>query len=219
MKRMTLLLPLVLSLAAPPSMAFGFGVRAGTQGLGGDLGFTLGDDWSLRLGYAQWKYDRTLTITDIDYDATLKLANASALLEWHPWGPFRLTAGIVGTRNRISVNGLPLDTQYRINGTVYAASEIANLGGTVRVGKSVAPYVGFGYGIVARSGVNFYADLGVMYQGAPRAELSAACAASLTTERCTRLRSDVLAEQAQLANKVRNFKWYPTLNLGLTLGF
>jgi hypothetical protein len=164
-------------------------------------------------------WDRAVDVTDVRYEGTLKLRSLSALVEWHPIGPFRLSAGIVPTRNRIQVRGQPLQTTYRINGTSYDAAEIRDLSGEIRTGKSVAPYLGVGYGIVARRGFNLYADVGAMYQGSAEARLSAACGATATTQRCQQLQSDVQAEQRQLAAKVSNWKWFPVVNLGVTFGF
>lgn len=214
-----LVLAAVLSSASWQAKAWGVGVRAGTQGVGADVGFLLNDDWSIRLGYSALQWDRSVDVTEINYDARLKLSNLSALVEWHPFGPFRLSAGIVPNRNRIGIGGLPPDTEYRINGTVYQASEIAFFRGEVFTGRRVAPYLGVGYGVVARRGLNFYADLGAMYQSSPRAELQAACSATLAAGRCAQLQSDVLNEQRQLSERINNFKWLPVVNVGVTIGF
>jgi hypothetical protein len=220
MKRTIVASTLVLwGLGAGQAHAWGLGVRAGAQGLGADLGLPLGDDWSLRFGVSAFDWNRSLNVTDVRYDAKLRLQNASALLEWHPLGPFRLSAGIVPTRNRIEVRGEPIDTRYRINGTVYDAAEIRDLRGEIRTGRSLAPYIGLGYGIVARRGFNVYIDLGAIYQGSPTARLSAGCGPSLTVERCAQLKRDVRAEQRELAASVRNFKWFPVANVGVTIGF
>lgn len=210
---------LLCGLGAQQAHAWGLGARAGTQGLGADLGLPLNEDWSLRFGVSALDWHRSLNVTDVRYDAKLRLQNVSALVDWHPLGPFRLSAGIVPTRNRIEVRGEPLDTRYSINGTVYDAAEIRDLRGEIRTGRSLAPYVGLGYGIVARRGFNFYVDLGAIYQGSPTAKLSAGCGLSLTVDRCAQLQNDVLAEQRDLAASVRNFKWFPVANIGVTIGF
>lgn len=209
----------ICGVAANPAQAWGVGVRGGTQGLGADLGVPLNDDWSMRFGVSAFNWDRSLDVTDVRYDARLRLQNLSALVEWHPIGPFRLSAGVVPTRNRIDVRGEPVDTRYRINGTFYDAVEIRDLRGEIRTGRSLSPYVGLGYGVVARRGFNIYADVGATYQGRPRAELSVGCGPTLTAQRCAQLQSDVAAEQGELASRVRNFKWFPVVNIGVTIGF
>ena len=75
-----------------------------------------------------------------------------------------------------------------------------------------------GFGNVSGLGVNFYADLGVMFLGSPRASLSANCG-PLTGGACTALQNEVAEEQRRLEDKLKNFKYYPVLNIGLTVGF
>jgi hypothetical protein len=71
---------------------------------------------------------------------------------------------------------------------------------------------------VSGLGVNFYADLGVIFQGSPRASLTANCG-SLSGGACTTLQSQAAAEEARLRDELKNFKYYPVLNIGLTVGF
>jgi hypothetical protein len=90
------------------------------------------------------------------------------------------------------------------------------LSGTVKSGRSLAPYLGIGYGNVARAGVNFYFDLGIMFMGSPKASLVASCGGSAN---CAQLRNDLNAEQARLQDDLSRFKYYPVANVGLTIGF
>ena len=50
---------------------------------------------------------------------------------------------------------------------------------------SVAPYLGIGYGNVWTKGVNFYFDLGVMFQGSPKVSLTVNCGAADRPPPCT----------------------------------
>jgi hypothetical protein len=67
-------------------------------------------------------------------------------------------------------------------------------------------------------GVNFYADLGVMFMGSPKATLNADCS-GLSASQCATLQSQATAEQARLEDELKRFKAYPVLNIGLTIGF
>lgn len=87
----------------------------------------------------------------------------------------------------------------------------------MKSGRSLAPYLGVGYGNVARAGVNFYFDLGIMFMGSPKASLSASC--SLSAAQCAQLRDDLNAEQARLESDLNRFKYYPVANVGITIGF
>lgn len=209
----------VLGLAGAAHAA-GVGVRAGTTGIGADVGVRLMPTLSARLGYSGLSYSTDVDVTDIDYDADLKLSNLSLLLDFSPLpGPFRITGGFVFNDNKIDVTGRPSNGTYRINGVTYPAAAVGSLDGTVKAGNRAAPYVGIGYGNVAGFGVNFYFDLGVMYQGTPSASLSATCGAAAPGAACAQLQSDVAAEARRLQSDIERFKWYPVANIGVTIGF
>ncbi|MGZ8274422.1 MAG: hypothetical protein ACXWUM_10945 [Burkholderiaceae bacterium] len=205
---------------AGAAQAAGVGLRAGTTGVGGDVGFSLMPTLSARIGYSGLSYSRDVDVTDITYDGKLRLSNLNLLLDFSPLpGPFRVTGGFILNDNKVDVTGRPTNGTYTLNGTAYPAAAIGTLGGEVKSGNRAAPYLGIGYGNVAGFGVNFYFDLGVMFQGTPNATLSASCGASVSATLCSQVQSDVAAEQAKLQNEISGFKYYPVANIGITIGF
>lgn len=205
--------------AASSAQAAGIGIRAGTTGAGVDFGWSLAPTLSARIGYSGLSYSTTYEETDVSYDTKLKLSNLSGFLDWSPLGPFRLTAGIIGNSSKANMTGTPTGGTFTINGVTYSAADVGTLSGTVEPGTSAAPYLGIGYGNVAGAGVNFYFDLGVMFQGAPTASLSASCGPAVPPAQCTQIRNDVAAEQQRLQEKLDKYKVFPVLNIGLTIGF
>src|SRR3954470_19987085 len=159
--------------AAGSVQAAGVGLRAGTTGVGADLGWNLAPTVNARVGYSAFSYGTHLNSGDVRYDSKLKLSNLSGLLDWHVGGPFRITAGVILNDNRYNMNGEPTNGTFRINGTTYTTSQVGSLGGSVRSGNRLAPYLGIGTGSVAGTGVNFYWDLGLMFMGSPKASLNA----------------------------------------------
>jgi len=193
-------------LASGAAQAFGIGVRAGTTGLGADIGWGIAPTLSARLGYSALKWGYDADTANAHYDGDLKLSNLSGLLDFHPLGPsFRLTGGVIFNDNKYQATGRP-------------SSGPGSFDATVEPGRSAAPYLGVGWGNVAGAGVNFYADLGVMFMGAPKATLTANCG-GLSGAACTTLRNEAAAQQAELEDKLKHFKAYPVLNLGVTIGF
>jgi hypothetical protein len=190
--------------AAGSAQAAGIGVRAGTTGVGADVAFGIAPTLAARLGYSAGTVDHDVT-TNITYHGKLKLSNVNALLDWSPLGPFRITGGFIFNDNKFDVQTDP------VNG--------ATISGTVKPEKSAAPYLGIGYGNVAGAGVNFYADLGIMFQGSPQASLTANCGPSTTPAQCSALQGQVAAQQQQLQDELKNAKYYPVLNIGITIGF
>ena len=193
-----------LTLAAGSAQAAGIGARIGTTGLGADVAWDLAPTLSARLGYSGGTVNHDVS-TDVTYHGKLKLSNLNTFLDFAPLGPlFRITGGFIFNQNKFDVN------TDQVNG--------GSISGTVKPSNSAAPYLGIGYGRVSGAGVNFYADLGVMFQGSPKATLTANCG-SLSAGQCSTLQSQVASEQAQLEDKLKNAKYYPVLNIGLTIGF
>lgn len=200
----------------------GLGLRGGTMGYGVDLDIGLTERLNARLGYNFFSYDETIDDTDVSYDGELKINSFSALLDWHPFGGgFRLSLGAVTSGPKIEVVGTPTGGNYEIGDGEYSASEVGDLYGEVKIGNSVAPYVGLGYGNVARGNhrVTFLFDLGAVYGGDPEVTLTARCGASVPANRCAQLQNDVQAEITDLKNDTDALQWYPVVNLGIGIRF
>jgi hypothetical protein len=191
----------VVMAACGAAQAAGIGVRAGTTGVGADVAFGIAPTLSARIGYSGLKFSHDVETSNADYDGDLELSNLNGMIDFHPLGPvFRITGGIIANDNKYDLRG--------------------NLGGravrgTVESGRSAAPYLGVGWGTVAGTGINFYADIGIMFMGSPKARLSADCS-GLSASDCNSL---VAEEQARLEDELKRFKYYPVLNIGLTIGF
>src|SRR5262245_41696511 len=96
MRSTTLCTALFLALLLPlASRAAGIGARAGTTGIGGDVGWELVPTLSARLGYSALNFNRNVDSGDVHYKGKVKLSNLSGLLDWSPLGPFRFTGGLI----------------------------------------------------------------------------------------------------------------------------
>jgi len=200
------LLGVALVVAAGSTQAAGIGVRAGTTGLGADFGWGIAPTLGGRIGLSGMNFNTDVETSEVDYDAKVKLANLNLLLDWSPLGPFRITAGFIANNNKVDLTGQPR------SGTLTGAS----LTGTVKPDKDFAPYLGVGYGNVWTKGVNFYFDLGVMFQGSPQVSLNCQ---SPNPAQCAAAQSQIAAEQQRVQDELNKYKYYPVLNLGITIGF
>jgi hypothetical protein len=199
-----------LAAAMGATQAAGVGVRAGTTGLGADVGWGLAPTLGARVGLSGMNVNTDVDTSDVRYNAKAKLLNLNGFLDWSPLGPFRITGGFIANNNKVDLNGEP-----------NAGSSIpqgSSLTGQVKPDKSFAPYLGVGYGNVWTKGVNFYFDLGVMFQGSPQVSLSLNCGTANPAE-CATAQAEVEAERQRVQDKVDKYKYYPVLNLGITIGF
>ena len=189
------------------SHAAGLGVRVGTTGLGADFGWGILPTLGGRIGVSGMSFNTDVETTDINYDADANLAMVNGFLDWSPLGPFRITAGLIANNNKVDLVGRPRNATFPPGST---------LTGTVKPEHSAAPYLGIGYGNVWTKGVNFYFDLGIIFQGTPKVDLTANCAPSPA---CTAAQSRVAAEEQRVQDELNKFKYYPVLNIGITIGF
>ena len=195
---------LLATLTVTSVQAAGVGLRAGTTGVGVDVAWGIAPTLSARVGYSALKWSHDVETSTVDYDGKLKLSNVNGMIDFHPLGPlFRLTGGVILNDNKYDVRDTNLG---------------GRLSGSVEAGRSAAPYLGIGWGTVAGAGINFYADIGIMFMGSPKASLAADCA-SLSAGDCASLRSRVATEEQRLEDELKRLKYYPVFNLGLTIGF
>ncbi len=197
--------------AAGSAQAGGIGLRAGTTGLGADLGWAVAPTLGGRVGLSAMNVNTDVETSEVSYDAKVKLANLNLFLDWSPLGPFRISAGFIANNNKIDLNGQP-----RSGSAPIPAG--ASLTGSVEPERSFAPYLGIGYGNVWTKGVNFYFDLGVMFQGTPQVSLALNCGTSNPAQ-CAAAQTQVEAERQRVQDKVDKYKYFPVANIGITIGF
>jgi len=200
----------LISAAAGSAQAGGVGLRAGTTGLGADFGFDIAPTLGGRVGLSAMNWNTHVDTSDVRYDAKAKILTGSLLLDWSPLGPFRVSGGFMPNNNKIDLTGQPSG-----GGTFPAGS---NVTGNVKPERSFAPYLGVGYGNVWTKGVNFYFDLGVMFQGTPEVSLSLNCG-SANPAQCATAQTRLEAERQRVQDKVDRYKYYPVANIGLTIGW
>jgi hypothetical protein len=208
-----LIVVVALTAAAGSAQAFGLGLKAGTLGVGADLGFGILPTLGGRVGVSGMNVSTHVETSDVRYDAKAKFADVNLFLDWSPLGPFRITGGFIPNDNKIDLTGRASTASG--NAVVPPG---ATLNGTVKPETSFAPYLGIGYGNVWTKGVNFYFDLGVMFQGTPEVSLSLNCGTASPAQ-CAAAQSQVAAERQRVQDKVDKYKYYPVANIGITIGF
>lgn len=172
--------------------------------LGGGLAvaFPVGDSVAARLGFNTFNKSFSTTTTNatntINYNGNLKLSTYELLADWHPFdGTFHLTGGVMINNNKFEATGTDQATG-------------APVDATVTFNKTV-PYLGIGWsGQAKNTGWSFKSDIGVLFQGAPNA--------TLTSTNPT-LAANLAANQATLNDKLKNFKYYPVISIGVGYAF
>lgn len=219
MRKHTLLAALFLFTSSAAFAQVGGGVQVGTTGAGVDFGYQFSDSLGGRIGYSGFNYSRKTHTSDVDYDAKLKLSSLRLLADWDLGAGFRVTGGVVYNNNKVDVTGQAANGTYTLNGNTYQASDIGNFTGRVKLGDGFAPYLGVGYGMIAKKGLGLYADLGVMYQGKAKTSLNVTCGSALNASQCTQLQNDAEVERQKVQDKLNGYNWYPVVSVGVSYAF
>jgi len=191
----------------------GIGVKSSTLGLGVELTGNVADSFNVRLQGNGFNYNYNSNQTDLTMSAKLKLMSVGAIADYYPFGgKFRLSAGLYYNNNKIDMVATPLAGTFTIGGTTYTAAQAGTVTSNVTFNK-VAPYVGFGWGDAISEGSPFGMsfEVGVLYQGTPKVKFNATGAAVTS--------ADIAAEQADIQNKVSNYKFYPVVAIGFNYAF
>jgi opacity protein-like surface antigen len=191
----------------------------GTTGLGLHLTTPLAAKLNGRIGVNVANTSYEGSTSDMDYDFKLKLKTIDVLLDYHPFdSAFRVTGGVVYNGNKIDARAKPSGGTYTINNVAYNAATVGDLSSKIDFRKA-APYLGIGWGnAVKQAGWSFGTDLGIMFQGTPKTQLASNNCTALPIL-CSRLASDVAAENVKLGEEVKDFKLYPVIRVGLSYRF
>lgn len=187
--------------------------KLGTLGYGVELGLGSSDKFSTRIGLNSFTRKYNADSGKVNYDFKLQLQTASLLADWYPFaGSFRTSGGVLYNNNKISLTAKPTNGNYVINGVSYTDTQIGTLQATLTFNK-VAPYFGIGWGnpVAKDKGWGMTSDLGVLFQGKPKVDMTVTCASS-----CPQLQADAAAENTKLQNDLSNFKFWPVASVGIS---
>lgn len=139
--------------------------------------------------------------------------------DFFPWSNsgFRIVAGLRFNDNEVSGNSVPTNGTYTFEGKATPAfpGEYATV--TVKW-PTVMPYLGVGYGFQPKAkGFGLTAELGVAY-GMPRSTYTLSPA--LAQAAGPAMSQEIIATGLQqVQDKASPFRWYPTLQIGVSYRF
>jgi hypothetical protein len=195
----------------------------GSNGLGLGAGTSINEKFGARLGFNTFKISTTQQDTNGNYGIDLKLMTVSGLADYYPWsGKFRATAGAVYNGNKATITAQPTGGgSYVFNNQTFQSSDVGSFSGEMTF-NSIAPYLGIGWGNPAAQDKQWgmTMDIGVLFQGAPTVKNTVTCgAAVVNTTVCTDLQTNVATSATQLQTDLKNFKYMPVVNVGISYRF
>ncbi len=195
----------------------GLGVKASTLGAGVEYERLFNDNLGMRLGLNYFQFDSDLSVGDINYDSSVNLQSASAIMDWYPFtDAFRLSGGFMYNGNDADITATP-NTPVIIGDTVYTPQMVGTLTSSVTF-NTVAPYAGVGWssGRETNEGLIVAFDIGVLFQGPPNIENYQATGPIADDPS---FQADVDKEVAKLEDDLDSYKYYPVVALTLTYRF
>jgi hypothetical protein len=201
--------------AANADNNLGFGVKAGTLGIGVEGTWRALPYMDLRVGANQYDYSDNGTYAGIMYDAEVNLDTFYATGNFRfPLSPFRLTAGIFSNGNELNAVSADDGAIIIVGGDPYPADAVGTVSSNASF-ASTSPYLGFGYDFTLLGTVGLNLDFGVLWQGSP--EVSIAADGILSGD--PTFEASLEAERLALEDDISDFKAWPVVSLGFVVNF
>jgi hypothetical protein len=200
------------SLTCLPAAAFAIepawvGARAGTGGVGAEVGVRIIPTIVVR-GIGQgYSFDYNETISGIAYTGTADLGSFGAQLDFRPpLIPFYATAGIFANNNKFDFSATPTGT-VSVGTTTYQGSQVGTL--TSKATFDDVAYFG-GLGLKLGLGpIEAALEGGIYYQGDPNVVFTAS--GPLATNPA--FQADLAREKAKIVDKLDSAKYWPMVTL------
>jgi hypothetical protein len=183
------------------------GVRAGTGGVGAEIGVRIVPTIALR-GIAQgYDFDYDQTISGIAYTGKMELGSIGAQVDFRPpIIPFYATAGVFANNNKLDFIATPTGT-INVGSTTYQGSQVGTLTSKATF-EDVAYYGGLGlrFGL---GPIEAALEGGIYYQGSPDVVFTAS--GPLATNPA--FQADLEREKAKIVDKLDEAKYWPMVTL------
>lgn len=190
-------------------------LKVGTTGISPEISYHFSPRINFRGVVSFYNYHRNDIITfdqgtDVEkgkaqYDAKLNLGNVGAVVDYYPFKKFlALNAGVFYNLTAIDLNVLP-KSNIKFNDRIFTPEETGSLGMKVKYNK-IAPYFGLSLGNPNNGKFRVLFDLGVLYSGSPKIEMTGTGSIEPTA-----------AQAPKLEANLKPIYLYPVMKLGFSL--
>jgi hypothetical protein len=203
-------------LAAPAAQAFEIdhvGARAGTMGLGAELGAELFPFLNARLIANKFDLGFDTDLDDVNYDGDIALESYGLQADVTiPGTLLYVSGGLYYNRNALELTARPT-TNVVVGDIAYTPAQVGALVSTFEFDE-VAPYAGVGvkFGVPK---VELNLEAGALFQGAPRATLKSTGALKDDPT----FRGELEQERKTIEEELEEFEIYPSVNASLRFKF
>jgi hypothetical protein len=192
---------------------WGLGVKAGLNGVGGEVVKGFGNRLNVRLGYSTlvipFSTDQELQGYNMQFDAKVTFGGGNLFIDFYPIkNIFHLTGGLVLNKTMIDIKAISLST-IPFGDLTIPEEQVGTVALQLGPGRSISPYVAIGFGNTLsrkhRLSVNF--EFGTFYQGAPKIKLNGnGVIGPIANE----------TNATIINNAIAQYSWFPMLNFQMT---
>jgi len=212
----------------------GAGVKVSLYGIGGEVAVRVTHHTNVRAGFNAISYSRNFDKDGISYAGQLNFKTFEAHYDYFPWAKsFHISPGVlVYAADPITATAsAPAGSHFTLGGVDYYSSAADPITGTGKIKfNQAAPTVTVGWGnlVSRKEGKHFTVpfEVGVAFQGSPKASLSlAGTACDSTGTFCQNaatdptIQSNIVSEQTKVNNSMSFFKVYPIISIGFGYKF
>ena len=215
----------IMVTASKPASFEAYGLWLGLKG--GTLGLGLEATWrplpwfDIRAGGNVYDYDYDGSQAGINYSSTLQLETYYATVNFRfPSSPFRVSAGAFSNGNEVQMVSID-SPSFQFGDGAFNQAEVGTLRSTTYF-EGVAPYLGFGYDFNVFEKVRLNLDIGVLWQGEPSVTLTAddvPIDTDVYSMDPALFAVELEAERLELEAEFEDYKAFPVLSLGFSVGF
>lgn len=200
--------------AAASAQTLSIAPKIGTVGVGADLGIGLSDAVVIRAGFGVFPIDWEQEYSGIDWRVQVP-SDVTLGIDFHPGGSvFRLSAGAMMRNEDLTIDGA-YEGSVTIGGETYTDEEVGALTGVVENNR-IAPFGMIGVGKHGTSGFGLFIDLGAAYLGDPTLTVDASGLVADDPD----FQAALERERTEVEDELDIWaRWYPMLNVGITIGF
>ena len=216
------------------SGTYGVGAKLSLLGGGVEGAMRVTHRTNVRAGFNMFSYSRGFNKDDVTYAGQLSFKTVEAHYDVFPFaGGFRVSPGVlIYAGTPITANASVAGSQtFSLGGTQYLSDPAAPVTGNGKIQfNRAAPLATFGWGnlVSRKAGKHFSVpvELGIAFQGAPKATLNlAGSVCNPDGSSCRTIASDstvqanIVSEQTKLNNSMSFFKVYPIISVGFGYKF
>lgn len=203
----------VSTAGAQERIGLGIAPHAGTLGVGVDVAYALHPRINVRAGANIIPVEPEFDISDISWKLDPPSPQFLAAVDLFLVSQLRVSGGLRWASDDLAAVGV-FTGSVEVGGDTYDGADVGNLRGAIAI-SALAPWIGIGWGNVARSRIGFLFDLGLAFTGSPDVTLTAdgPIASNATFQ------SSLNREIQEFEGDIDWVRYYPVVQVGVSFGF